>query len=69
MTDHEKYNVKVGQIYRRADGADGDYEVLNVDQRADQGDVTIKCSLSQAVTWIDCFKLTMVRYNLVNDVC
>lgn len=68
MFDHEKYNVKVGQIYHRADGALGDYEVLNVDLRAAQGDVTIKNSLTQEVVWIDCFKLTMVRYNLVKDV-
>lgn len=66
MYDYEKYGIKVGQIYRAADGSKICLVVINVDTHRDSNDVIVKQIGTNIISRIDCFKLTQVRYYLTN---
>jgi len=65
MRGFERYNIQVGQMYKRADGAKGTLEVKDVETYADVDDVVVFCSVTESERRIDCFKLARVRYCLV----
>ena len=64
--DYEKYGIKVGQVYKQADGSPSTVEVTDVDTYKDCGDVVVKGEYGKEYR-IDCFKLTMVRYSLAES--
>jgi hypothetical protein len=66
MYDYEKYKIKVGQTYKPASGSISSLTVLDVTTHADCGDVIVRCNARNIEYRIDCFKLTMVKYNLVD---
>lgn len=69
MSPIERYGIKVGQRYARADGADHILEVTDTTTFAHCDDVVVKetiCGLTlRDVRRIDAFKLAMVRYSLL----
>jgi len=66
MRDHERFGIKVGQVYLRADGSSGRVKVVDVDTYGDVGDVVVNNSVKEYR--IDCFKLARVRYYLEEEV-
>ena len=64
MKDYEKFGIKVGQVYARADGSKGRVEVINTETYSDVGDVVVKDHSKEYR--IDCFKLAVVRYYPIN---
>lgn len=60
----EKYGIKVGQIWKAADGSRNDVEVLDVDKYAYCDDVLVKSHINGSEYRIDTFKLAMCRYYL-----
>jgi hypothetical protein len=63
-TQADVYNIKVGQRYHRADGAEGVLVVVDVDKYAHTNDVIVFDETQGVERTIDCFKLAMVRYYL-----
>lgn len=64
MKDYQKYGIEVGQIYKSADGSNGNLLVLDVERFANCGDVIVE-DHTGLIRKIDAFKLAMVRYCLV----
>ena len=72
LLDYQKYNIAVGQVYARADDAElqPTLVVLDVLTYAERGDVVVawtNSGQSFPAFCIDCFKLSKVRYVLVQD--
>jgi len=67
MKTYEKYGIAVGQKYGRADGSKGFVSVLDVETYADCDDVVIFDPTENRTYRIDCFKLAMVRYFLLEE--
>ena len=61
---HQRYNIQVGQVYQAADGSNHRVTVVDVDTYAHCGDVVVNDGIKDYC--IDCFKLAMVRYSLVD---
>lgn len=65
MTRIERYGIKVGQVYDRADGADAPVVVTDTTSHADVDDVVIEyVNGTPNPHRIDAFKLARVRYFL-----
>jgi len=72
LLDYQKYNISVGQVYAQADDAElqPTLVVLDVLTYAERGDVVVawtNSGQSFPAFCIDCFKLSKVRYVLVQD--
>ena len=70
LLDYQKYNIAVGQIYARADDVElkPAVIVINVLTHADEGLVcvaAINTYMNDPTWFMDCFKLSKVRYTLV----
>lgn len=68
----ERYGIKVGQIYHRADGThEHTLEVVDITTHADCDDVLVKETIGgltlAAPRRIDAFKLARVRYYFCED--
>ncbi len=68
----ERYGIKVGQIYHRADGTeDHTLEVTDITTFADCDDVVVKETIEgltmRDTRRIDAFKLARVRYFLCDE--
>ena len=61
------YGVKVGQLYKAADGVSGTYLVVDTDTYADVDDVVVFSVERETHRRIDAFKLARVRYYLVEN--
>ena len=68
MFDYQKYKIEVGQKYVPADGSKNTLTVVDVEKYADCGDVVVHDSVQNAERRIDCFKLSVVRYSLVEEI-
>ena len=64
MKTYEKYGISVGQTYTPADGSKHTLTVVDVEMYADCDDVVVNDGIKDYR--IDCFKLAMVRYCLVD---
>lgn len=65
---YERYGIRVGQVYRAADGISlSRLTVVDVDTYRGCDDVVVLDELSGVERRIDAFKLAMVRYQLVSD--
>jgi len=74
LYDYQKYNITVGQIYARADDAEltPALVVTDVLKYAERGDVVVKkidgdFTVHNSDFYVDCFKLSQVRYSLVES--
>jgi hypothetical protein len=67
MKDYERYKIKVGQIYKPADGSYNRLTVEDVTTYADCGDVIVFDMLADVSRRIDAFKLSVVRYYLAEE--
>ena len=68
MFAYQIYKIEVGQKYVPADGSKNNtLTVVDVETYADCGDVVVFDEVQKANRRIDCFKLAMVRYSLVDD--
>ncbi len=73
MSAIDRYSIKVGQVYHRADGTDEDAEVTDITTFADCDDVVIKLTVGNLPLSdprrIDAWKLARCRYYLCTDGC
>lgn len=67
MFAYEKYGIALGQNYVPADGTKNLLIVVDVKTYAECDDVVVLDMSSGEKRRIDCFKLAMVRYSLVDD--
>jgi hypothetical protein len=70
MLDYETYNIHPGQLYARADDPlqVPTLEVIDVLDYSERGDCIVKIlKFPPRIFTIDCFKLSKVRYNLINN--
>jgi hypothetical protein len=65
ILDYQRYNIKVGQKYKRADGSKGIVIVRDILTYADCGDVVIYDSIQNIERRIDCFELAKCQYTLI----
>jgi len=67
----DRYDIKVGQVYHRADGTDQTLTVVDTVSFAYCDDVVVKETIGKltmkATQRIDAFKLVMARYNLCEN--
>ncbi len=68
MFAYQRYKIEVGQKYVPADGSTNTLTVVDVEKYADCGDVVVFDAVQKTDRRIDCFKLAMVRYSLVEEI-
>jgi len=68
MLDYQRYKIEVGQKYVPADGSKNTLTVVDVEKYGECGDVVVYDAIQNVERRIDCFKLAMVRYCLVEEI-